>query len=211
MGRSIEISIGDMTFATQRKALEYFKQMLGRYRDGEVITGDDALMLHQLILRHPDNKVGEGVGHFYKARNPDQPTSGFHLVRVDGTATDFSYITCVKAKKPTASDYLYRACRFAVSPYLTREKQELLSSGPRICLQSGKLLTAENAEYRHTEPSFAQLVAAFVAEANMVVDWSLFPPDRDMQYNVRFLDLSWESSFIAFHKKNAKLALFPKA
>lgn len=210
MGRSKPVDLPNKSFAKQGDALSFFQEMLHRYSDGERINGEDSMLLVQLLQSHPDDKIGVGVKYFYRDRNPEQPTSGFHVMRSDGDWTDFSYITCVKGEKPTAYTYFYRACRFAVSPYLTRKKNRLFESGPVFCSLTGETLAKENSEYRHTNPSFKNLVDAFLSDNGLEVDWSLFPSDRDRQYNVRFVDQKLERAFIEYHVSNSNLNIFKK-
>jgi hypothetical protein len=210
MGKAIPIELPSITFPKQSDAIEYFKQMLGRYSNGQRINEEDSLLLAQLLLRHPDDKIGVGVEYFYKERNPEQPTSGFHVMRTDGDWTDFSYIRCIKGKRPTVDDYFYRACRFAVSPYLTLKKNRFFEQGRVVYSKTGELVTKETSDYRHTSPSFKSLVEAFRGQHSIEVDWTLFPPDRDRQYDVRFVDPDLELRFVAYHQSHANLALFKK-
>jgi hypothetical protein len=210
MGRAKPIELPGISFAKQGDAELFFQKMLHRYADGERINAEDSILLAQLLRRHPDDKIGIGVDYFYRQKNPDQPTSGFHISRADGEWTDFSYLRCIKGEKPTAHNYFYRACRFAVSSYLTLKKNSLFDEGPVFCSATGSSLTKETSEYRHTEPSFKALVDGFIQENGVEVTWSLFPEDRDRQYNVIFQDRNMERSFISYHKANAKLALFKK-
>lgn len=214
MGRAKSVELPSKTFAKQGDALNFFKEMLNRYSDGERINEEDSKLLGELLRRHPNDKIGVGVDYFYRARNPDQPTSGFHIMRLKGIAnddwTDFSYIRCVKGEKPTAYNYYYRACRFAVSFYLTQKKNSLFDAGPVFCSESGEPVLKENSEYRHTSPSFKELIDRFAVENSLQIDWSLFTPDRDRQYNVRFLDSELEGAFIEYHRANATLAIVKK-
>src|SRR5512136_1974722 len=101
--------IGARSFRTQSSALAHFKALLHRYQDGQRIVdpGDHAELL-ALIERYDLalDEVGEpakGAGqiaHFERRLNTGTgwSSSGFWVVRLDGTATDFSYIDAVKGK-----------------------------------------------------------------------------------------------------------------
>jgi hypothetical protein len=131
-------------------------------------------------------------------------------MRLDGKGTDFSYPRCIKGNKPTVDEYFYRACRIAVSPYLTEAKNELFTKGEVVRASSGEVVTIDTSEYRHTELPFKTLVEEFRHSREMEISLNLFGVDRDMQYNVRFLDASIAEDFIAYHKAHANLALFRK-
>lgn len=210
MGCAKPIELPSITFAKTGDALNFFKEMLNRYSDGEHINSEDSVLLHQLLLRHPDDKIGLGVDYFYRAKSPMWPTSGFHVMRANGDWTDFSYKDCVNGEKPTAEKYFYKACRFAVSHYLTEKKNNLFARGQVVLSSTGEAVTRETSEYRHTSPSFAELVKHFVVENAVHIDWGLFPEDRDRQYHVEFSDSGLAEKFIEFHKENANLGLFKK-
>lgn len=210
MGKAIPVELPNLIFQKMSDATRFFKSMLGRYSDGQTISEEDSILLAQLLLRHPDDKIGVGVDYFYRAQSPSHPTSSFHLMRINGEWTDFSYPRCVSGKKPTIEDYFYRACRSAVSPYLTEKKNSLFAHGLVPCSETGIPVTKDTSEYRHTNPSFKRLVDTFLVDESIRLDWSLFPPDRDRQYNVTFQDPDLDLGFIGFHKAHARLAIFIK-
>ncbi len=210
MSSAKPVELPSKPFAKQSDATDFFRKMLNRYNDGQKINLEDSRLLFELLQRHPDEKIGIGIDYFYKARNPEQPTSCFHIMRLNGEWTDFSYPRCIKGTKPTAEEYYYRACRFAVSPYLTEEKNKLFATGGVVRSSSGEMLTKDSSEYRHTEPTFKMLAEDFRRTKGLDVSMELFVEDRDMQYNVRFLDLSIVQDFIKYHKAHANLALFKR-
>lgn len=86
--------------------MAHFKAMLNRYKNGEVVTdhedhGDLVALVtayEKTISDKTESKVGPGIKHFTRQSNlPDgYPTDGFHVHRVDGSSTDFSYIKAVQ-------------------------------------------------------------------------------------------------------------------
>lgn len=103
------VAIGSRSFRTQSSALEHFKALLHRYKDGQCISdqGDHADLV-ALIERYDPvlDAVGEPtkgdgqIAHFERRLNTGigWSSSGFWVVRQDGTATDFSYIDAVKGQ-----------------------------------------------------------------------------------------------------------------
>ena len=81
-------------------AIDHFKAMLARYRDGSRVSDatdhSDLLSLLELYDSVLDvsqpTKVGSGVLHFERRRDQDHPghTSCFFVVRADGSSIDFS-------------------------------------------------------------------------------------------------------------------------
>jgi len=184
--------------------------MFNRYEDGQRINEEDSAILGELILRHPDEKTGVGIDFFYRDRNPEQPTSCFHIMRTDGQWTDFSYPRCIKGTPPTAETYYYRACRFAVSLYLTEAKNDLFAKGDVTCASSGESVSQQTSEYRHTEPKFKVLTEEFQRSRGIEISMDLFTKDSDRQYNIRFKDAGIAEDFVVYHKTHASLSIFKK-
>lgn len=103
------VVIGSRSFRTQSSALDHYKALLHRYQDGQrIVDPADHTDLVALVERFDPvlDAVGEptkGAGqiaHFERRLNTGTgwSTSGFWVVRQDGTETDFSYIDAVKGK-----------------------------------------------------------------------------------------------------------------
>lgn len=94
------------SWSTQKDALQHFKDMLGRYTNGERVTDPaDHDDLSALLTRYDETvapgqatKGGGGIAYFSRERNVGEgwTTDGFHVHRIDGTSDDFSYISAVK-------------------------------------------------------------------------------------------------------------------
>jgi hypothetical protein len=212
MGKAQPIDLPSIHFPTKTKAIEFFKKMLNRYKDGDEVNHDDQILLHELILRHPDasDKIGIGIKRFFRAKSHDHPTSCFHLERDNGETTDFSYPECISSLKPTLEQYFYRACRQSVSEILTAKKNALFDNGTNRCCKTNEVVTKENSEYRHTTPSFSKMVNDFKKEINTPISKGMFVEDSDLQYATRFSDKAIETLFIEFHQNRANLDLFKK-
>ena len=95
----IAINLVSKSFASKTSAIEFFKQMLGRYPDLGTLCDDDQLLLVELVTAyHPDaaEKIGVGVKRVYKDIAPEGLTSCFYLERIDNTTTDVSYRWCIR-------------------------------------------------------------------------------------------------------------------
>jgi hypothetical protein len=96
MGRSIPVNLGNSYFRSKTEAREFFQQMLKRYNPGDRVKKSDAVLLDELIKRHPDakTKIGPGVHHF-EVGGADFGSQCFYIYRIDGTYEDFSLHSCV--------------------------------------------------------------------------------------------------------------------
>lgn len=201
-------------FKSKSEAIAYFKEMLGRYHDGEELNSNDDELLFELIQGHPEmeKKVGLGVKHFFCEKSPNHPTRCFHLERIDGTTTDFSYLSCISGNPPTLEQQFYDACRYSVSERLIQEKEALFkkAGGIMICQKTGDKITIQEAEYRHTMPRFRDIVKDFIAEFNITITYDQLSHGSDMQYVVKFADQNIENMFKKYHREKSSLSMFKK-
>ncbi|WP_454773698.1 DUF3223 domain-containing protein [Janthinobacterium tructae] len=94
-------------WTTQKAALSHFKDILHRYKNGDVIDCptdiDDIAALLTIYdeTRKSDepSKIGVGIHHIKRLSNSvlGWPTDGFWVFRVDDSSVDFSYIAAVKS------------------------------------------------------------------------------------------------------------------
>lgn len=90
------LRIGVRDFPRQMDALNFYKEMLGKYPVGQRVSEEDAVDLHALLARHKDvgHKIGCGVSHF-QVEKDGYGGRCFWIVRVDGSQEDFTYKRCV--------------------------------------------------------------------------------------------------------------------
>lgn len=225
MAKVITLTNGK-SWQTQTAALEHFKMMLARYGDGDVIDNSlDRNDLLALVKRYDmtelsgQSKLGAGVERFERRLNQGDgySTSGFWIVRVDGTETDFSYITAVKGQpKPVAQEY-YDACRNAVNLALQRKKQEQFDrfaddQGRLQCDVTGTLVTYGEAQLRHAKPWFRVMVEEFRIERNWQWDQvgQHLTLAKDSQISTQFLDEKIAKAFREYHHMRAILRIVSK-
>jgi hypothetical protein len=208
------INLPSITFMSKKDAKAYFQNMLNRYRDKDILSTEDDTILFELLQRHPEaaEKIGVGVKRFYRSRSNIHPTSCFHLERFDGTTTDFSYVSCISGNAATLEQQFYEACRYAVANKLICQKEQLFleAGGTMKCAKTGTPITIDNAEYRHTEPSFREIVRDFIADNHITIISTMLTHGTDMQYIVKFADLGVESLFKSYHTAKSNLAMFKK-
>ena len=200
------------TFKSKKEALTFFKEMLSRYVDKEKISPTDDHLLFELIQRHPEaeDKIGVGIKSFFRVRSLEFSSSCFHLIRHDGSRTDFSYKSCVTSTSPTLEQYFYKACRNSITPRLHTDKEKIFKNELVHCFGTGEKITFEESEYRHTKPLFRELVSDFIKFENITISEDMFIKNIDMQYSTDFADLLLAEKFNTFHINNAQLEIFKK-
>ena len=225
MAKSVGLSNGKK-WKTQSAALAYFKSMLARYGNGDVVDDhqdhDDLLALlerYDMCDQSVQSKIGCGLGHFERRLNRGEAfsTPGFWAVRSDGTETDFSYITAVKGEPKSTAQQYYDACRSAVNRDLSAKKQNQFDrfgdeDGCLTCDITGGRVTYENAQLRHAKPTFGVLVEEFRREKGW--QWSemyrYLTLPQDAQIATTFEDKRNAEAFRTFHHGRAVLHIVSK-
>ena len=97
MSRSKPLSVGTMSFPTQKAAVAHIQGLLYSQLLSAIIPEPLHSFLVALVSRHPRSaeKVGPGVEHF-TVEAALYGTRCFCLTRVDGTRADFSFLKCVR-------------------------------------------------------------------------------------------------------------------
>lgn len=222
MAKSVELSNGRF-WATRKAAREYFRDIFGRYEDGEKISDpgdhDDLSALlerYDLLITDGPSKIGKGIAHFERRKTFDKgfPVKGFWVVRVDGTDTDFSYVDAINGTpKPPAQEF-YHACRNAVSEDLRREKEkqfDRFSNDDRmiVCDATGVLVGFTDAILSHAFPSFLTLVNEFRVMRGWieVIPEGTLSASADKQISTTFVDPRDVAAFKAHHHSRAVLRI----
>ena len=223
------VEIGQRNFPTQKAALDHFKELLHRYVDGQLITDStDHSDLVALIERY--DRILEDVGepmkgcgqikHFERRLNTGTgwSSSGFWLVREDGSETDFSYITAVKGQPGDRSKDFYGACREAVALDNLHAKRRAFdeygdSQGKVECELTGVMVSIDESHLDHAWPHFSCLVLGFRTARGWskgIPDGIISPP-TDGQTTPTFVDDAVSDAFRNYHHNQAKLRILSKS
>jgi hypothetical protein len=206
--------ISGKTFDSRTSAIEYFRSMLNRHAADQVVNQSDSADLAALLLRHPEatEKIGVGIDHFEVRVPPQFGGLCFWIVRTDGSATDFSFMTCVRGTGKTVSQEFREACRMAIQNDVAKAKQAYFTrnqdaSGRVACEVTGRLLTLEEAHADHREPMrFEVIVAAFLASKNCdEPDSAWLSKSKDAQSVTTFVNEALRDDFRTFHKRLARI------
>jgi hypothetical protein len=213
------LTINGKQFAKRGAAIDHFRSMLNRHSIGQVVHQPDADDLADLVLRHPEavEKIGTGIDHFEIRAAPQFGGQCFWIVRTDGSATDFSFMTCVRGKGKTVSQEFREACRMAIQNDVAKAKQAYFDqnqdgSGRVACEVTGQALTIDEAHADHRDPMrFEVIVAAFLASKNRdEPDSAWLTKSKDRQAVTTFVDIALRDEFRAFHKRLARLRWIEK-
>lgn len=213
------IEVGSLAFTTQKAATEYFRAILYRHGLGATIPEPDATELRWLLDRHPyaAQKIGCGVDRFTTQINDAAPgrTTGFLLIRTDGSSTDFSYLTCIKA--PSALIDAKRAMRGEITADILAAKRDYFAkhanaAGEICCPLTGNWITIDDADADHgIVRTLDTLIMAFLA-ARCIKPAADFVDDHaDNQYGPRMRDRALAEAWRTYHHELAAIRVVAAA
>lgn len=207
-----QYTVNGIEFRTQSDLVEYVRAILRRYSgDCEALDADDFVFMLALLGYHPEarDKIGCGVESMYVADNPIYPgpkSRGFHVRRLDGTETDFSYRECIQATPHDRK--VIAAMRAAVEPDTIAFKQAAFDAAGGLvrCPDTGALLSFTTAHVDHKAPlTFDKLVRAFLCTEGFQFDEIALVPSGDNQYQDQLADDGIRQRWIAYHRSHAEL------
>jgi hypothetical protein len=218
MARGKPVEIATRSFENQSKAVEHFREILGRYRPGDRVSDDDALDLSALLERHDEyaQKVGKGVDHF-EVMATEHGTNCFRIVRIDGTGTDFSYRHCITQRPPTRKQEVSAAFRRVVQLDLYAARDKFFSAhrgddGKVSCAVTGERILRDEAHMDHRPPmTFEVIVTTFLEGRGMSLDQVPITSGRDEQVSPEVTDEALAEAFRGYHSRVAKLDIVKSA
>ncbi len=214
MGGRQPVVLESVEFKNKKEALKFFKGMLSHYRNGKQIDEYYSTMLFDLVERHPEalQKIGCGIEYFYKALT-DEGTSCFWIKRKDGSCTEFSYITAVKAKGKNLLQEFSEACRESVRESLEAAKRRFFkqnadANGKVECEITGEKIALYESHLDHKKPmTFQVIVQTFLAANRISPHPDMLSRPQDGQFVTTFVDQSIERAFKDYHKRVAQLRI----
>lgn len=146
-------------FPKQKDKKERAKTLLNTTPLNVPLEGRDLNAAIAVLAGHPDltQKVGVGVVGV-EVRPALHGTRCFHVVRADGSSTDFSYLKCLQP--PTTRQEVHAACRNALTADHDLVKVYRLALSP-FCELTGAPITAENSHVHHAPPMFDIIADGF--------------------------------------------------
>ena len=198
--------LGGTTFATKEAVGDRARQIKDSHKPGDELSPDEFRFMVDLLARHPDaaEKIGKGVRTIIIRANPKFGQNEFYLIRVDGTATDFSYKQCLRPF--THASKCKFAFRRAVDDQVNAVKRTVFPrSGMRVpCPITGEPMTWETAHVDHEPPrTFALLLETYLSERGIDYDMiALLEPEAGIG---KHLPPALEADWAVWHSRYARL------
>lgn len=220
MGKQLVFNIGDNVFKTKNDLKNFTKSILNKYSFNSPIDTIDYNFICELLKRHPeyDRKVGSGIksivirpdGHWGKTRC-------FHIICIDGTETDFSYINCIDNDTSREPLRMFKlSARGAVEgqiiTHLSNYIRRTIDGNNNVVCEMEKIrIKREEATVDHIPPlTFDKIVEGFIKMKNIDPSQIEYTGFGDNEYNKQFKDPYIKTQFATYHKTVAKLRVISK-
>ena len=202
------VALPSRNFPTKKAAKDFFRDMLNRYRLGELISHEDTQILDELLDRHPDkNEIGGPLLIGFRVDRSLFNTRCFYAVRVDGSSHDFSIGTAIDCGHPPTDTRVRIGFRAAIQEDIRSFKNSYFAQfgkeGVAPCQETGAVLKLADAHVDHVWPfTFETLVDVYLSARGVAADQILLEW-KDGQECVADGDL--RSGFVSFHNATAPL------
>jgi hypothetical protein len=204
------LQIGGLFFPTRKAAAQHYRQILWARPRYVRLLEPDHTHLRWLVERHHEyvQKAGVGIDHFIIV-DTIYSAVGFNIVRIDGSTADFSYITALDGKAPSAMREALEALRWEVEDNILRAKaayfkQHADADGTIACAITGERISYRQSHADHAPPYFfGTLANAFLTARNIALSPELLEPSADHQIVQRLADRALAEDWRAYHHKLA--------
>jgi hypothetical protein len=218
MARGIPVVLTSYEWPTRAAAEKHFQSILHdpRYRPNDPITDPEQdAQLRELVEMHPDadEKIGIGIDYFFIGLTSDgdrfnvrSGATGIWIRRIDGSPTDFSYLTAIykHGRKQSVKD----ALRLAVDDRRMDYREQRFTDGTATSDVSGSLLTSrDQAGVVYVAPTWEQLTFRFAESEGGWDAIGVHSGRGEVRVGAELADPQVEDRWLAFHAKHARLAL----
>jgi hypothetical protein len=212
--------IAEKVFKTKTELKTFTKTILNKYVVNNSLDKSDLEFITELLKRHPEyeNKIGKGINDIVVRTDMRwQKTKCFHIVRVDGTETDFSYLSCIDNDTRQEPIKMFKlSARSAIADqvvqHLVNYKSRMIDAdGYMPCEKTRTKIKYEDATVDHTSPmTFNKIVEDFLTLKNIVVSEIEFTGFGDNEYYKQFKDENLKQEFSDYHREVAILRVISK-
>ena len=180
----------------------------------EIKEGELFELLKFIVDGHYNSEElkGCGISHFFISNcNINRRNRKFNIMRADGSSVDFSYKKAISKRVPPTEQYIKRALRHTVKPFVDNFKKQFFkenadSKGYIICPISGLKTKIQHCHTDHEYPStFDSLYYKFINDFNIDINSIQFEKSSKKDNNPVILDDKINELFYKWHAENAKL------
>ena len=220
MAKRQKFKLLDNTFKTKAEFKKFVKTILNKYDIDGVIDDTDFQYISELLKRHPEyeKKIGSGIKHIViRTDGKWGKTRCFHILRTDGSQTDFSYINCIdndisrepmKMYKASARSAVKKQISSFLSNYITQTKDY---ADNVISQKSNTKINTKDATVDHIPPmTFDKIANDFLQIKQLDPSQIEYMGFGDNQYHKEFREEAIKVEFEEYHRKVAKLRVISR-
>lgn len=217
MSKSKVLAYGPKSFKSKKAAKACFRDIIRRNIPVGELTGEDRLVVEELLSHHPAavEKIGVGVAGI-QVLSDRRKGYCFYARRFDGSLIDFSFHTCIDGRPPSFTRFS-QGCRSAVANWMNAWRQRQLEISERRelglvkCSVTGEWLSLSEVDADHIAPvTFAKIVNDFSILKGINID-AFDAYLHQGTENIRFEDQSLSDAFHAYHESLAQLRLIKRS
>lgn len=202
------ISINGQKFPSKAALKTYIRSIVSRYIDNEILGDVDFQFVRSLLDLHRwrDEKIGVGVASMM-IRKSDYRNREFWLTRMDGTATDFSWVECVD--HPSQRKDVFTAMRTAIAPQKASFRARFFASNsdPK-CPMTEEPLESATCHVDHVPPlTFDKLANDFIVEQGIDLEAVSLSGYGDGETAKVLADENLRLAWQEYHLRNAQLRI----
>jgi len=212
--------IAEKIFKTKLELKTFTKAILNKYKVKDSLEKSDFEFVAELLKGHPEyeKKIGKGIKDIIVRTDTQwQKTKCFHIVRVDGTETDFSYLNCIDNDTHQEPIKIFKlSARSAIADQII---QHLVNYKNKTIDKEGCVLDEKmrvkikyvEATVDHTPPmTFNKIVEDFITIKNVNPAQIEYIGFGDNEYRKQFKDELLRKEFSVYHRQVAKLRVVSK-
>lgn len=202
------INIGGMLYPTKKAAAEAIRVVLYAYPIGATVDAVHADFLARVLDHHPerDEKVGVGVASFQVEQN--EGSRGFWLTRVDGSRTDWSFLSCLRPA--SHRDNALAGFREAIRDQIFEFKRRAFSATEElVCPVTGDRVRFDDCHVDHELP-FLDIVDWYLRAIHADFGDIAVKPGVDGSTRTELADDDIRRGWQVVHAEMAKLRIVSK-
>jgi hypothetical protein len=166
------------------------------------------------------SKAGVGIRHFEARENRTNGgvNIGFWVVRVDGSETDFSFISAIRERAKSEAEQFSDACREAAFEIVQEAKVGFFdkhgdTKGLVPCEVTGEPVYIEDARLDYAGTGFQDIVWGFrtVQRWTETIPPGIISPPSDTQTMTFFIDVPCRVAFQQYHRQTARMRMVAKS
>lgn len=204
--KSEGLLLGPFEFRTKGEAEAAIREVADSADIGNPVIGEAKELILGLLERHPEaaRKIGAGVSQVVVRFNAYKKR-GFYLLRVDGSETDFSWTKCLSPPRPI--DRVRTALRSCIADQKLEARDRHFAAGANACCElTGLAITPASCHVHHENPTFAELVDAFLGARGISSEAVAFVRVDGVEGPRLAAEWHWLGrEFEAYHRTHARM------